>query len=74
MSHHQELLGPFFGDWDTGGQNVMNARGGELYPKVVTGKLGLLTPKSRIRNSGAAEKIRNFNPASNSEPLFGKGM
>ena len=34
------------GDQDRGGQNVPNARwGGELAPKVVLGKPGLLTPQ-----------------------------
>ena len=38
----------FIGDRDRGGQNVPNARGGELAPKVVLGKFGLLTPKLTV--------------------------
>ena len=34
------------GDWDWGGQNVLNARWGELAPKVVPPEL--MTPKLRI--------------------------
>ena len=62
------------GDRDRGGQNVPNARGGgELAPKVVLGKLGLLTPKLRIFYRISVEKgqiqgppkIKNFHPPSN---------
>ena len=61
-------------DPDRGGQNVPNARGGgELAPKVVLAKLGLLTPKLRIfyRNSvekgqiSGPSKNKNFHPPSN---------
>ena len=57
-----------------GGQNVPNARGGgELAPKVVLGKLGLLTPKLTIfyrisverRQIQGPPKFQNFHPPSN---------
>ena len=57
------------GDRDRGGQNVPNARGGgELAPKVVLGKLGLLTPKSRIFYRISVEKRVQFrDPRKNSK-------
>ena len=45
-----------FRDRERGGQNVPNVRGGELAPKVVLAKLGLLTPKLRIFYRNSAEK------------------
>ena len=53
----------FFGNRDRGGQNAPNARGGgELAPKVVLGKLGLLTPKLRIFYRSSVEKGRIQGP------------
>ena len=62
----------WIGDWDRGGgQNVPNARGGgELAPKVVPWRLGLLTPKLTIFYRISVERgqfqgpleIRNFYP------------
>ena len=68
-------IGVLFGDRYRGGQNVPNVReGGELAPKVIVAKLGLLTPKFRIfcRNSvekgqmSGPPKNQNFHPPSNS--------
>ena len=62
------------GDWDWGGQNVLNPRGGgELTLKVAPRRLALLTSKLAIsyRNSvergqfQGALKIQNFHPPSN---------
>ena len=50
-----------------GGQNVPNARGGELAPKVVLGKLGLLTCKLRILYRISVEKGQIQQPPENSE-------